>query len=76
VTCRLEYLLEQKLYGNLFFIDKTFILIKDPTIAIAKYLYYLHKKVFTVFNKVKIFLNFTHECSVKIILHNSFPTHQ
>jgi len=50
---------------NLFFIDKTFILINDPTIVIAKY--YLKQNGIHCVEQGQF--NFTHEYSVKIILY-------
>jgi len=57
---------------DLFFIDKTFILINDPTIVISKY-YLTQNGIFCV-EQCQNILSFTHECSVKIILYNSYPT--
>jgi len=49
---------------NLFFNDKTFILINDPTIVIDKY--YLIQNGIHCVEQGQNILNFMHECSVKI----------
>jgi len=51
---------------NLCFIDKTFILINDPTTAIAKY--YLTQDGIHCVEEGQNILNFTRDYSVKIIL--------